>query len=233
MARTGVKSKSAAQEESGADTAYRVIKEEILSCRLRPGEVLRMEPYTRRLGLSRTPVREAILRLEREGFVEIHPRLGTLVSRLDLRQIREMYQVRSLLEGAAARQVAGTIPPARIAALEEELRSYTLGEDADLKAISQSGVKVHQLIVESCENRVLARMTESLHEHFRRFRTLSLEIPAKVLSSHQDHLAILDALKRGDGEAAQRLIHRHFERAVRFLLDSVISRGALDLPVVI
>jgi DNA-binding GntR family transcriptional regulator len=233
MPRISVKSKSAAHEESGADTAYRVIKEEILSCRLRPGEVIRIEPYTRKLGLSRTPVREAILRLEKEGFVEVHPRLGTLVSRLDLRQIREMYQVRSLLEGAAARQVAGTIPAARIAALEQELRSYTLGENADLKAISQSGVKVHRLIVESCENRVLAGMIESLHEHFRRFRSLSLEIPAKVLSSHQDHLAILDALKRGDGEAAERLIHTHFERAVRFLLDSVISGGGVDVPLVI
>jgi DNA-binding GntR family transcriptional regulator len=190
-----------------------------------------MEPFTRRLGLSRTPVREAILRLEKEGFVEIHPRLGTLVSRLDLRQIREMYQVRSLLEGAAARQVAGTIPASRIAALEEELRSYTLGENADLKAISQSGVKVHRLIVESCENRVLAGVIESLHEHFRRFRSLSLEIPAKVLSSHQDHLVILDALKRGDGEAAERLIHAHFERAVRFLLDAVVSHGPLHIPV--
>jgi DNA-binding GntR family transcriptional regulator len=72
-----------------------------------------------------------------------------------------------------------------------------------------------------------------LLEHFRRFRSLSLEIPAKVLSSHQDHLAILDALKRGDGEAAERLIHTHFERAVRFLLDSVISGGGVDVPLVI
>lgn len=79
------------------------------------------------------------------------------------------------------------------------------------------------LAVEYCENRVLARMIESLHEQFRRFRSLSLEIPAKVLSSHQDHLAILDALNRSDGEAAQRLIHARFECAVRFLLDSVVS----------
>ncbi len=220
-------------EASAADTAYRVIKEEILSNRLRPGQLLEIEPVCRRLGLSRTPVREAILQLEREGFVEVRPRLGTVVSHLDLRQIQEMYQVRRLLEGAAARQAAGHLDRERLHALERELRSYDTTQSPDLRAISESGQKLHRLIVESCDNRVLAAMIESLHDHFRRFRALSLEIREKVLSSHREHLQIIEALDRGDGEEAERLIHAHFDRAVRYLLDSLLAHANPDMRVTI
>ncbi len=76
------------------EQAYRGIKQEILSNRLPPGAPLPVDRFIREMKLSRTPVREAILRLEREGFVEIRPRLGTFVAQLDLRKIREMYHVR-------------------------------------------------------------------------------------------------------------------------------------------
>jgi len=218
---------------SAADAAYRFIKEEILSNRLRPGQPLETDRFVRELGLSRTPVREAVLRLEREGFIEVRPRLGTLVSHLDLRQIQEMYQVRRLLEGAAARQAAGAADRESLAALERELRSHATGESADLRAISESGEKLHRLIVESCENRLLAGMIGSLHDHFSRFRALSLRIREKVLSSHQEHLEIIQALKGGDGDAAERLVHAHFDRAARFLLDSLLLHPNRDMRVTI
>jgi GntR family transcriptional regulator, rspAB operon transcriptional repressor len=204
------------------EIAYRRIKEEILDNHLRPGEPIETDRFVRELGLSRTPVREAVLRLEKEGFIDIRPRMGTFVSHLDLRQIQEMYQVRRTLEGLAAREAAGVAAAARLAALEKELKSYDTGPRADLEAISAAGEEVHQLILECCQNRVLAGMISSLHDHFRRFRSLSLHIREKVLSSHQEHLAILLALQRGDGEAAENLIHAHFDHAARALLDTLL-----------
>ena len=91
------------------DKAYFAIKTEILSNRLEPGAVLPIQRFTGEMKLSRTPVREAILRLQREGFVEIRPRLGTIVAHLDLTRLREMYQVRSILEGEAAKLASAAL----------------------------------------------------------------------------------------------------------------------------
>lgn len=212
--------------ELGSRTAqaYRAIKEEILTSRLRPGEAVPVERFVHELHLSRTPVREAILQLASEGFIDVRPRMGTFVFHLDLRQIQEMYEIRSLLEGHAARLAAERIPPEEVAAVERELRAQNTEGDLDKKTISEAGQSVHRLILNWCGNRVLAQMILSLQEHFYRFRSLSLQLPEKLLSSHREHLEILLALKCRDGELAQRKIHEHFEQAARHLLESLLRR---------
>lgn len=218
--------RGALSADSLTETAYRVLKEQILTCQLMPGAPLPSDHLTRQLGLSRTPIREAILRLEKEGFVEVRPRMGTFVSHLNVRDIHEMYEVRSALEALAARQVAGRIDRERLAAVEARLRALPIEGDVDLAALSEAGQGVHRLIVESSDNAVLVRFLQSLRDHFRRYRSLSLAIPEKVLSSHQEHLDILAALKSGDGEAAARLIEAHFSNAAQFLLESLMRRPA-------
>ena len=213
---------SAGSADSLTETAYRALKEQILTCQLMPGEPLPSDRLTRQLGLSRTPIREAILRLEKEGFVEVRPRMGTFVSHLNARNIHQMYEVRSALEALAARQVAGKIDRARLAAVEDRLRSLPTHGEVDLAALSEAGQQVHRLIIESSNNAILVRFLQSLRDHFRRYRSLSLAIPEKVLSSHQEHLDILDALKCGDGEAAARLVEAHFSNAAQFLLEGLM-----------
>lgn len=175
--------------------------------------------------MSRTPLREAVLRLEKEGLVEVRPRMGTFVSHLDLREIQEMYDVRRELEGLAARLAAGRLKPERLAEVERELTAHALNGKVNYQALSEAGQSLHRLIVECCGNLVLARFIRSLQDHFTRFRSLSLEIPDKILSSHHEHLQILKALKQGDGAKAEKLIHEHFEHAGRFLLESLIKQS--------
>ncbi len=208
------------------ERAYRAIKEEILSARLAPGAPVPVERFVREMKLSRTPVREAIQRLEREGFVEIRPRLGTFVAPLDLRKIREMYYVRGALEGAAARMAAALADPAHLSALGSELRSYPLEPPCDLKAISESGHRLHLFISEECGNQTLAGMIRQLQDHFRRFRALSLQIPEKVLASHRQHLEILAALEARDGDRAERLMREHLEQAGRILIQCLLEAPA-------
>jgi len=207
------------------EVAYDAVKDEILSGRLRPGDPIPQERLLKKLHVSRTPLREALLRLGREGFIEIHPRMGTFVAQLDLLEIRDMYEVRQELEGLAARHAASHVSAGKLAELETRLRGLGTGQDADLAALSDAGHALHDLILEYCDNRVLARMITSLQEHFRRFRVFSLGIREKVLSSHKEHLQILRALKRGDGEAAERLVHSHFAHAAEYLVQSLMSRG--------
>jgi DNA-binding GntR family transcriptional regulator len=213
-------------DHSLTDAAYQAIKDLILTNRLKPGEAVPKDRLIRELKLSRTPLREAMLRLEKEGFVTVRPRMGTFVSQLDLRQIQEMYQVRRALEGLAGRLAAGRVERAKLERVETDLRRQRVEGRIDCAALSESGQGLHRLIVESCGNKLLAAMIQSLQDHFRRFRALSLEIPEKVLASHREHLAIAAALREGDGTRAQKLVEEHFEHAGRSLVESLLQGGA-------
>lgn len=206
--------------------AYNAIKGEILSNHLKAGAPLPTERFIGELGLSRTPLREAILQLEKEGFVEVRPRMGTFVSHLNLREIQDMYQVRRELEGLAARLAAGRVQIERLAEVEKELKRHPLAGRINYEGLSEAGQGLHRLIVESCGNRVLAQFIRSLQDHFTRFRSLSLNMPEKIVASHREHLQILEALKKGDEELAERLIHEHFDHAGRTLLEGLLSRPA-------
>jgi DNA-binding GntR family transcriptional regulator len=151
--------------------------------------------------------------------------MGTFVSHLNLREIREMYEVRRELEGLAARLAAARVRPERLAEVEKELTRHRLTGKVDYRALSEAGQGLHRLIVESCGNLVLARFIRSLQDHFTRFRSLSLDLPEKIAASHREHLQILAALKAGDGELAERLVHEHFDHAGRTLLDSLIGHS--------
>jgi len=133
-----------------------------------------------------------------------------------------------VLESQAARHAAETSDRDRLQAILAQLRACPVGADANLEAITEAGRQLHSFILESCPNRLLAGTVRSLHEHFRRFRSLSLSTLDQVLSSHREHLEIAGALSQGDSEAAARLVNAHLEHAARYLIDSVLlatSRG--------
>ncbi len=222
--RSGSSTTDQFNDASLTDRAYQQIKEEILTNRLRPGDPLHVEHFVKRLNLSRTPLREAIQQLEKEGLVEIRSRMGSFVSHIELREIVEMYQVRALLEGFAARLAAGRVSPDRLAEVEEQLARQPLGSETDYAALSKAGLALHRLIVESCGNRVLTRFVVSLQDHFRRFRAVSPQLPERVLDFHHEHLQILDALKKGDGARAEQLTQRHLERAAELLMERLLGQ---------
>jgi DNA-binding GntR family transcriptional regulator len=216
-----------------ATIAYEAIKEDILKNRLRPGEPVFIDQYINDLNLSRTPLREAILRLEREGLVEIRPRMGTFVAHLNLQEIQDMYQVRRTLEGLAARLAAERIDSEELKAVETELLSCPTEGTIDYELLSERGQNLHRLIINSCGNRVLIRFIRSLQDHFARFRSLSLDIPEKILSSHHEHLQILEALKTRDGQLAEQHIHDHFDNASNYLLKNLLipTRYGKDIEI--
>jgi DNA-binding GntR family transcriptional regulator len=215
---------------SATEIAYTAIRGDILSTKLRPGDAVPLETYVSDLKLSRTPVREATLRLEREGFIEIRARLGTFVSHLDLRQIQEMYEVRMVVEGHAARLAAERADPAEVKRVEAHLTALKANGHFDVQALSEAGQLVHKLIVESCGNQLLADTIRSLQDHFTRFRSLSLAIPQKVVSSHREHLAILRAMRARDGSEAERLVREHFSNAAQSLVQGLIQGGNPGAP---
>jgi DNA-binding GntR family transcriptional regulator len=210
-------------ELSAKDRVYQALKNDILTNLLRPGDPVPVEKYVRELRVSRTPVREAASQLQREGLIDIHPRLGTFVSYLDLRNIRDMYCVRRLLEGEAAREAARRAPLEALEQLRRELAAFATAGEIDTRGMSETGQRVHQIIVDHCGNEVLRSMILTMRDHFTRFRSLSVQLPEKVLSSHREHLAIVDSLIARDGGRAQALIHAHFDHAGQFLLNNLLQ----------
>lgn len=217
----------AAPSGSLTEVAYQAIKTAILNNQLHAGDALPADRFVQELALSRTPVREALLRLEKEGLVEVRPRMGTFVTQLNLREIQESYQVRQELEGLAARLAARRADAAQLAAVERALKKYPLRGEIDCQGMSEAGQQLHALVVEACGNLVLARMIRSLQDHFTRFRALSLDIPEKVRDSHREHLAILAALKAGDGALAEQLMQEHFAHAGRALVERLLNQNGL------
>ncbi|MDZ4798187.1 MAG: GntR family transcriptional regulator [Bryobacteraceae bacterium] len=220
----------AAVPGTAVEKAYDAIKREILANRLRPGDAIPVDQFVGDLRLSRTPVREATLRLQREGLIDIRPRLGTFVSHLDLRRIRDMYGVRRLLEGEAAREAALRGPVSDFQKLHDELAAFHETGEMDARGMSETGQRVHELIVWHCGNEVLRSMILSLQDHFTRFRSLSIQIPEKILSSHHEHLQILESLIAKDADRASHLVHVHFDHASQFLLDSLLYGSSASSP---
>ncbi|MDI6893647.1 MAG: GntR family transcriptional regulator [Bacillota bacterium] len=201
------------------DRAYQVLREAIISGQLAPGERLVEAKLAQEMGISRNPVREALRRLEHEGLARRHPRGGMAVAGVDLRDVAEVYAVRSVLEGLAARLAAGRL---RAEHRERMAASIREGEEArrggDLDLLVRTSTVFHNTIMEVAGNTRLASLMQVLDHHISRFRRLSLQAegsPAEVLEEHRH---ILEVLERGDGAAAEALMREHLEHSGRQIL---------------
>jgi DNA-binding GntR family transcriptional regulator len=205
-----------------ADRAYVQLREEIITAALAPGTLLREEQLTGRLGLGRTPVREAIQHLRREGYVTILPRRGTLVSEISITDLAAIYEVRTRLESWGARLAAERAGAAD--RQEAELLVAALGSvDADdYEELLRTDRRIHRFVYRCAKNPFLAETLDHyhnlslriLHVAMRRYPALTPQLDDVV----HDQRALLEAIGRGDGETAERVAASHistFERAIR------------------
>lgn len=210
------------ESASLADMAYVRLREEIITAALAPGTLLREEDLTGRLELGRTPVREAIQRLRREGYVTILPRRGTLVSEISITDLAAIYEVRTRLESWGARLAAERAgAPDRLEAQEliGELEAVVAD---DYEALLRTDRRVHRFAYRCAKNPFLAETLDHyhnlslriLHVAMRRYPALTPRLGDVV----HDQRALLEAIGRGDGDAAERVAAAHistFERAIR------------------
>ncbi len=163
------------------------------------------------LGVSRTPVRETLARLEQEGFVMNIPRRGTFVTRKTRQEIIEMIQVWAGLEGVAARIVAQTATTAQLQSLRDMFASFT--DETELQGhldeYSNTNVKFHQKIIEMSGVQLMQDITENLFLHLRSIRDRTIHEKDRVARSIIDHMHIIEALESRDPDLAQRLSVEH------------------------
>lgn len=204
----------AANVRSLRDLAYEGIRDAILSGALQPGERVKERDVAAQMGVSTTPVKEALRRLEQEGLVVAQPRRGAVVSSLARIPVAEIEEIRALLESMAARLAADRMTDAEITRLQ-----VIVGEMAELTAhMREPETRVekvsvfHQLICEGSRNDFIVRFVETLTPFERVHRTEYLD-PDEAGLIQREHESICDALARRDGLAAERLMLEHFHIA--------------------
>ncbi|NHF73874.1 GntR family transcriptional regulator [Paracoccus xiamenensis] len=193
------------------ETTYERLCDEIRSGKLPPGSRLRETEIAERLDVSRTPVREAIRRLEAEGLVDHLPRSGAVVRTLDYPELMELYEMRTVLEGTAARLAARAASPVELeelVAINDEMRAATLPE-----AAIQLNRQFHRLLLDAARNRFLLRAVATVENTLLILGTSSMAMPDRAREAVDEHREVLEALQSRDGAAAEAAMRRHMERA--------------------
>ncbi|MEV8088916.1 GntR family transcriptional regulator [Streptomyces nigra] len=200
------------KQPPAADRVYSHVKQGVLERRYEGGTLLTEGELADAVGVSRTPVREALLRLEAEGLLKLYPKKGALVLPVSAQEIKDVVETRMLVEEHAARK-AVPAPPGLLERLEELLeRQKAQAAAGDLAGAAVTDRCFHAEIVRSGGNEILSRLYDQLRDR-------QLRMGAAVMHSHPDRIAktlgeheeILTALRSGDTQAAVELVHRHID----------------------
>jgi len=196
-----------------ADRAYVALKDVITSLDIygQPGDVrLDERQLAQNLGISRTPVREAMAQLEREGFVRAVPRRGIYVVRKNKRDVIEMITAWAALESMAARLITSEATDEEIASLRVMFATFENGQlHAKLDEYSEVNIQFHQAIIGMSHNRVLINLAGNLFAHMRMIRRKTIGEEDRADRSIRDHMNIIQALEARDTERAEDLVRQH------------------------
>jgi DNA-binding GntR family transcriptional regulator len=211
------------------DTAYQAIRRRILDNAWPPGYQALEQALALELGMSRTPVREALIRLRNEGLVEVIPRHGMRVLPVSAADMQEIYDILTALEAMAAELVARKKPSAAdLVPLEKASRDMerALKRD-DLDAWAEADERYHRTLIELCGNRRLAAVVYNYWDRAHRARMVTLRLRPRPVNSTREHLAVLEAIRRGDAIAARELHRQHRSRGSRELTE-ILQRYRLS-----
>ncbi len=194
-----------------ADAIYEQLKSEVFDFRLLPGDRFSESELAERLHVSRTPVREALYRMEREGYVEVHFKSGWSVAPIDFAQFEHLYDLRMILETAAVRRLCDTAPGAELDKLAEAWLVAPEARVHDSARIAKMDENFHATLVETADNPEMTRVHREITERVRIIRRLGFSGPERVAKSYDEHGAILKNILRRRGDQAAMLIKSHIE----------------------
>ena len=220
---------SALVHESLGERVYKSLRDLILSQAYPPGSKLNVEQLCRNLGVSRTPVWDAMRRLETEGLVTTVARHGVFVLNYGVDRIRDLFAVRGALEALAAGQAARHLDADARAGLDAVVRR--LGEAArakDVEQYSRGAIEFHNHVLAAARNQVLSRLLENVYAQILVLRLRSLYLPERLDSSVAEHTAIFAAVASGDAALAERLSRAHADHVLQDALQLTSRSGRAD-----
>jgi DNA-binding GntR family transcriptional regulator len=213
----------ASQDSSRGEWAYGLLKKEIAGGVMGPGSRVRENEIAERLGISRTPVREALRRLEAEGLIVHLPHQGAVIAELDHQAVIELYDMRETLEGTAARYAARHASEAEIQDLAELVESEQ-DNVGDYNAIAQLNKAFHASLYRAGHNRYLLKALLSLSDAMILLGGTTLAIPDRFAVAHAEHLEIVKAIAGRDPDRAEVAARTHIRNAQRARLKLLRAR---------
>jgi DNA-binding GntR family transcriptional regulator len=197
-----------------ADTVYATLKREIHEFNWIPGDRLSESELGQRLGVSRTPVREALLRLRNEGFLEVEPKTGWFVKPIDFARLDQLYDLRVVLECASlARLGARTDDPPELAGLQAAWLVAPSLRLLDARAVGELDEAFHASLVRAAGNDEIARVHHDVTERIRIVRRLDFTRPDRIDATYDEHGKILREVIRRKADEAQRMLRSHIEQS--------------------
>jgi DNA-binding GntR family transcriptional regulator len=195
---------------------FNKLREDILSGVYQENEELKENTIGLELGVSRTPVREALRQLELEGLVTMIPNKGAYVTGITQKDIHDIYVIRSYLEGLCAKWACEHITEAQIEALDEILYlSDFHARRSHHEQLVELDNKFHELIYEASGSKILDHVLSDFHHYVERIRKITLSRPGRATKSSEEHAAILDAIRKRDGALAEALAHEHIINTIK------------------
>lgn len=208
--------KEIADKYSLRGRVYKKLRDDILSGVYHENEELKENTLGLELGVSRTPVREALRQLELEGLVTMIPNKGAYVTGITTKDIHDIYTIRSYLEGLCAKWACEYITEAQIEALEEVLYlSDFHARRGHHEQLVELDNKFHELIYNACGSKILNHVLSDFHQYVERVRKITLSMPGRAAKSNKEHADIVEAIKKRDGKLAEALAHEHIKNTIK------------------
>ncbi|MBQ6886708.1 MAG: GntR family transcriptional regulator [Lachnospiraceae bacterium] len=212
---------------------FHKLREDILNGKYKEHEELKEVAIGEEMGVSRTPVREAFRQLELEGLIQIIPNKGAYVTGITVEDVKDIYMIRSLLEGLCARWATEKITEEQLEEMEENIYLAEFhAAKGHLEQIAELDNRFHDIMYEACDSKMLQHLLKDFHQYVLRVRRKTLSNASRGEASNHEHRLIMEAIKAKDASKAEELANKHiinaYENMVKNGLEEMYSQQEAD-----
>lgn len=205
---------------------FNKIRDDILSGKYNENDELREIAIGEELGVSRTPVREAFRQLELEGLIKIVPNKGAYVKGISMDDVKDIYMIRSKLEGLCAAWACEHISREQLEEMEENIYLAKFhAEKGHFEQMAELDSRFHELMYESCNSKMLEHLLKDFHQYVIRVRKKALSVTKRSLESNHEHQMIMEAIKENNPEEAERLATIHINNAYNNIVNNGLKEN--------
>lgn len=205
---------------------FQKLREDILSGKYKDHEELKEVAIGEELGVSRTPVREAFRQLELEGLIQIVPNRGAYVTGITAKDVKDIYMIRSLLEGLCAKLATEKISKEQLEEMEENIYLADFhAAKGHLDQMAELDNRFHDILYEACDSKMLEHTLKDYHQYVLRVRQKTLATNTRGRASNDEHRQIMEAIKAGDAVLAEQLANQHMINAY----DNMVKNGLKEI----
>ena len=207
------------------ERVYILLEEAILTGEYARGDALTEMALSKKLGVSRTPIRSALHRLSEDGLIEFKPNRGAVVMGVNTDDLVDTYKIRMRLEGLASSMAAERMDDEQKKRLKEaiELSELYLSQN-DVDKLKELDTEFHVIIYKASGNRLLCKILSELHRNIRSYRKIALTVPGRLQRTIEEHKGILAAIESGDADLADRLTSLHIDNALKNMIIATEGR---------